>query len=52
MNPRTAIRDAILDGEAVRGVEWAGLADTVAAVRNPEPRLAYWDEYNRACEVV
>lgn len=56
---RTAIHDAILDGvsagldgEAVRGVEWAGLSDTVAAIRNPEPRLAYWDEYNRACEVV
>lgn len=46
MNPRTAVRDAILSGvsaeldrDAARGVEWAAVSDTVAAVRRREAGL-------------
>lgn len=55
---RTAIRDEILDGvsagldgEAVRGVEWAASRDTRFALIRGQ-KLVDFDVYNRACEVV
>lgn len=55
---RTEVRDAILavvsddlDADAVQGVEWIATRDTVAAIRDPRPRLVDWETYNRAGEV-